>query len=144
MEQRPRKTIGYKPADNQPLYSIMNNIKLRDALFAGLIGGFLFLALQMVVQPALSSASAWKPLYMMASVLMGKSVLMGSLGFGWPLVVGLMVHLALSVVYAFVLANFVVEPSFPVALFISAAAGFVLYILNFRYLAPVMPWLSND
>jgi hypothetical protein len=100
------------------------------ALWAGLIAGLVFLAVWLGLV-ALGGGSIWGPVNATASILLGVDAV------GWPprfspslLIVGLLVHFAVSIVATLVLAWIVHRWTLLPALIAGALYGLVLYVSN--------------
>lgn len=109
------------------------------AVVAGVVAGIAMLMVEMLLVPVAFGGSAWGPPRMMAALVMGPGVLTGT-GFAGPFIVGLMVHLALSIVFAMALAFIVRRASMATAALIGLGFGLVLYYMNFYVMTGAFPW----
>lgn len=113
------------------------------AAWAGIIAGIVFAILEMFLMWAVMGASFWAPLQMIAAMAMGTEVLPSrapiTLAIG---MVGMLVHLALSVVYGLIIGWLVHRMDMGTALLVGALFGLVaIYLVNFYLIAPaVFPW----
>lgn len=122
----------------------MKSISFKDAIWAGIISGLIFMILEMVLVPMFMGGSPWGPPRMIAAIAMGKDVLPPPATFDFGiLMVAMMVHLVLSVIYAIVLAFIVNRMSFWMALLVGAVFGYVLYLVNFYVMTGIFPWFAN-
>lgn len=114
-----------------------------SAAWAGIIAGIVFAMLEMFMVWAIMGMSFWGPLQMIAAMLMGTEVLPQNspitVGIG---LVGLMIHMVLSVIYGLVIGWMVHKMDMGPALLVGAVVGLVLiYFVNFYLIAPaVFPW----
>lgn len=125
--------------------STRTSINWRAAIFAGLFAGLVFLVLEMMMVPLFLDGSPWGPPRSIAAILLGEGVLPPPATFDFGVVlVAMLVHFALSVVYAIVLA-FIFHRSnvgMGPALAIGAVFGIVLYLVNFYGFTAVFPWFA--
>ena len=110
------------------------------AVWAGLIAGLLFLVVAMILA-AVAVGDPWVVLKIFASPVMGPDVIEPATGSdALVMVVGLLVHLVLSVLFAFLLAIIFHRWGLVVATLGGALFGLILYLINFHGVAYVMPW----
>ena len=124
----------------------MKSINMKDAVWAGIIAGLIFMMLEMIMVPLFMDGSPWGPPRMIGAIALGKDVLPPPATFDFVVVmVAVVVHLALSVIYAIILAWIisVAKTSFWVSILIGAVFGFVLYLVNFYLLTGIFPWFAN-
>jgi len=115
----------------------------KAAVGAGMIAGFIFLALEMFMVPVYGGGSAWGPPRMMAAIVLGKSVLPPPATFDvGVIIVALGLHLALSVVYTVVFALAVSRLNRGLALAIGGIGGLILYLVNFYGFTLLFPWFA--
>ena len=115
----------------------------KAAVGAGMIAGFIFLALEMFMVPVYGGGSAWGPPRMMAAIVLGKSVLPPPATFDVGiLMAALGLHLALSVVYTVVFALAVSRLNRGLALAIGGTGGLILYLVNFYGFTILFPWFA--
>jgi hypothetical protein len=125
------------PTDNR-----WRGIDFKAALLAGLIAGVVDLALLAGI--ALGEGNAWVNMRMTAAILMGRGVLPPPATFD-PLifVVSSIVHFGLSAIYGVIVAWFVRNSDWRLALMIGVAVGFGIYVVNYYIFAPLLfPWMS--
>jgi hypothetical protein len=113
------------------------------ALKAGLIAAAVALALLQVFAIAIYDESPWKLMRMMAALVRGPGALEPDDEFDAVLIaVGMLLHFALSLLYALALACLVSEaPRRHVAL-IGLACGTALYYANFYGFTALFPWFA--
>ena len=111
----------------------------RAVVGAGLISGVVFLMFEMIMLPLFLGLSPWAP----PRIVLGKGVLPPPATFDFAVVmVAMMIHFALAVVYAFVIAWIAKSQGTASAIGIGATAGLVLYFLNFHVLTAAFPWFA--
>lgn len=124
----------------------MKSISFKDAVWAGIIAGLIFMMLEMFLVPAFLDGSPWGPPRMIAAIILGKEVLPppGTFDFG-IFMAALILHMVLSVIYAIILAMIInaTKAFFWVSILIGAVFGFVLYLVNFYLFTGVFPWFAN-
>jgi uncharacterized membrane protein YagU involved in acid resistance len=118
-------------------------IDWRAAVLAGVISGFIFLILELVMVPLFLGDSAWAPPRMIAAIVMGEGVLPppGTFDLGVVLV-AMLVHFPLSIIYAIVLAFVIARMSVGISLGVGAAFGLLLYLVNFYGFTALFPWFA--
>lgn len=120
------------------------SIYWKAAIWAGLIAGAVFMMLEMALI-ALIGESPWAPPRMMAAIVLGEGVLPPPATFD-PMIfmTAMAVHMALSLVLAFVLAVGLglVRRGLGVALLIGAAYGLAVYVVNFYGFTQLFPWFA--
>ena len=87
---------------------MMSSIQVdwKAATWSGIIAGFVFLVLEMVMVPLFGGGSLWGPPRMMAAIVLGKGVLPPPATFDFGIVmVAMGLHLVLSIVYAVIFAS---------------------------------------
>ncbi len=123
----------------------MKSLEWRSVAGAGLIAGFVFLVLEMVLVPTVGGGSAWGPPRMMAGIAMGEGVLPPPATFDAAIVlVGFAVHFALSIVLAAVFAvlvgRFTLSRNMLIAL--GALFGLAVYVVDFYGFTAIFPWFA--
>lgn len=127
--------------DAQTLRGPLDNWRL--AVSAGFIAGAVFLMYEMIMMATVMGESPWGPPRMMAAILLGQGVLPPPATFSFGVVmVAMMLHFALSIAYAFILAEVVQRQSLGAALATGVGAGLLLYLINFYGFTVLFPWFS--
>jgi hypothetical protein len=118
----------------------------RASVAAGVIAGAVFVVLEMLLVPIVLGGSPWDPPRMIAAIVMGEGVLPQP---GQPspfdagvLMVALLVHFALSIIYALILAAVIVRMSRGPAIGMGLLFGLVLYAVNFYGFTTLFPWFA--
>ncbi|RAL20914.1 hypothetical protein DL240_14660 [Lujinxingia litoralis] len=132
--------MATQSASNAPSSGRLNTTA---ALWAGGIGGLLFLVLELAIVP-LMGMSVWAPLQMISAIVLGSDVLPPPAAFSiGVLLTALLVHFALSFIYASILGFIIARRPMGVALGIGAIFGLALYVLNFYVFTGLYPWFAE-
>lgn len=118
---------------------------LRRGTIAGLVAGVVFLAMELALVPTVGSGELWGPPRMMGSIVLGSSALPPPATFDAAIVmVGMIVHFALSAVLGIIFAAFAIRLKLSGAMAIGAGAAFGLavYFVNFYGFTVVWPWFA--
>ncbi len=111
------------------------------AVWGGVIGGAVFLLVQIIMATGPLSSSMWVPLRWNAAIIMGQGVLPPPAGFALgPVVVGLIVHFALSILFSLLIAFIIHRGGLVMGIVGGALMGLCLYALNYFTLTAVFPW----
>lgn len=112
----------------------------RAAMWAGVISGIIFLGMNMTLT-AIYVSSPWVVVRLIASVVLGKTVLPPPATFDVAIfIVSLIVHLALSIGFACLLAIIIHRWGLIVGIFGGALFGLALYFINFYTFSFFFPW----
>lgn len=117
----------------------------KSAAWAGVIGGVVFLVMEMLLVWLAMGESPWGPPRMIAAIAMGQEVLPPPATFDFVIVlVALLIHFALSVGYGLLLGWIVHRMGMGVALLTGAVFGLIaVYLVNFHLIAPMLfPWFT--
>lgn len=115
----------------------------RAAAWAGIIAGLVFMMLEMLLVPMFMGGSPWGPPRMIAAIVLGQGVLPPPDTFDAGIMAAAMVvHFALSIVYALILAVLIPLSSRATAGWVGAVFGLVLYLVNFHLFTAVFPWFA--
>lgn len=118
-------------------------VSWRAAVWAGVIAGAVFMALEMIMVPLFLAGSPWAPPRMMAAIVMGEGVLPPPATFDLGIfVTALVVHFALSIIYLLILAWIIRTLTLGTALLVGAAFGLALYLINFYGFTAIFPWFA--
>ncbi len=116
---------------------------LSAAIKAGLLGGLVFMMLEMMLVAVALAGSPWGPPRMIAAIGMGKAVLPPPATFdAGVMAVAMVIHFVLSAIYGIIVAMFVRGRSSGTAAMIGAVFGLVLYLVNFYALTAIFPWFA--
>ena len=114
------------------------------AIWAGVIGGGVFMMLEMIMVPLfMPDGSPWAPPRMIAAIAMGKDVLPPPATFAVaPLMTAMVLHFMMSIIYAIILAFIVNRFGLGIAVIIGLVFGLILYLVNFYGFTAVFPWFA--
>ncbi len=113
----------------------------RAAIWAGVIAGLVFLVLEVLATVILAGGSIWVPFRYTASLLLGERVLPPPPGFEWlTVLVALLIHLALSILYACILAFIIHRGGLLIGILGGALFGLALYAINYYTFSFFFPW----
>lgn len=123
---------------NRAMHQIMD---WRAAVIAGLLAGALALMLRVLLWVLVTGGSFWAPFYQSAAILLGPESLapvdapqMG------VVVAGVLMHMALSLVYALLLAFIIHRWGLVVGIVGGALFGLAIYIINYYTFTYLFPW----
>lgn len=116
-------------------------LDVRAAVIAGLVAGLLFLLLELLVSAFYINGSPWVYSRYAASLVLGQGVLPPPPTFELPsALLGLAVHMLLSVVYALVLAFIVHRGGLLMGIVGGALFGLALFAINYYSFSFFFPW----
>lgn len=115
---------------------------LAAAIGAGLIAGTIMMLLQITMYPLFLDRSAWFHPRLIAAIPLGRDVLPGAASGADASVAiaAMVVHYALSIIYAVVAAVVLDRARFWPAVALGAVGGFVLYVINYYGFTGVFEW----
>lgn len=117
---------------------------LKVAAFSGIIAGFFFALLMMILVPLVTGGNAWTPVRMVAAIVVGERALESSTpAFDTSLaIVALFVHFALAILYAVILSHLIYRLETIAALVAGALFGLALYVINFYAFTGLFAWFA--
>lgn len=119
------------------------SVDWKGGIYAGLIAGLIFLILEMLMVPLFGDGSPWGPPRMIAAIVLGEGVLPPPATFDLGIVmVAMLLHFALSILYALTLAFFISRMSTGSAITSRLGFGLVLYLVNFYLFTAMFPWFA--
>ena len=120
----------------------------RSAVYAGIAAGILSTVVQIALWAALTDALPavlYRDARFAAAIVMGPRALPPPASFDWAVMsVATLVHLTLSLVYAFVLSALIARLRPPAALVAGAAFGLFVFGLNMYGFTTIFPWFEED
>jgi hypothetical protein len=118
--------------------------RVLPAVGAGLVGGAVFLVIELVFLPIANHVPPDWILRLIASLAAGPITLSWPAGqIGGLIVDALAAHAALSVAYAIVLCRMEDEVSPPESIAVGALMGFAIYLVNFYLFSLIFPWFVS-
>lgn len=120
----------------------------RAGIWAGIIAGIVFMALEMMLVPLVMGQSPWGPPRMIAAIVMGRSVLPSpanppTFSFG-VMMAAMAAHFALAIVLGVILgkiiALFNLDSSWGLTFVVGAVFGLAVYLVNFYGMTAFFPW----
>jgi len=130
------KTISADPPEMRQL------VDWPVALLAGLVAGTIFLLIMLLRLPSVFESTAWVPLQYLASIVMGSGVLPPAEPTWVMAIVGVLVHYALSIVFALILAFITHRWGFIVGIIVGALFGLAVYFINIYTVTLIFPWMA--
>lgn len=123
--------------------TVQRPVDWSKAILAGIIGGAVFMMLEMILVGTVGGGSPWGPPRLIAAIGMGKDVLPPPATFSAGVfIVAMIIHFILSIIFALILAFFIARLSMNVALVVGAVFGLALYLVNFYGFTTVFPWFA--
>jgi hypothetical protein len=120
-----------------------SDINWSAAARAGIIGGAVFLALDLVLTPLSGGGGLLSP-RLTAAIVLGSEVLSPSEPiFPSVMLAGLVVHVVLSILYGLTISALVHRTNLATASLLGSIAGLGLYVLNFYVFTSVFPWFAS-
>ena len=112
------------------------------ALWAGLVAGFVFLVLNLLLIPYIPGMTASVFFRYLAAIVMGTGVLPPPTDTVTVsiLVAAILVHFALALVFAFLLAVITHQWGLVVGILVGAFFGFAVYLINLYAVMRLFPW----
>jgi hypothetical protein len=115
------------------------------AIFAGLIAGALFVAVEMFLLGITGKGSLWEPVCLSASITLGNRAVATSTPFTFDIFfVGMLMHFVLSIWYAAVLGMLIRKLPPVAAAIVGAGFGLLMYLFHFYGLTAFYPWVANS
>ncbi|MDQ6758133.1 MAG: hypothetical protein M3004_14520 [Bacteroidota bacterium] len=115
----------------------------KSGVYAGLIGGLVFMMMEMIMVPLFMNGSPWGPPRLIAAIGMGKSVLPPPATFDLMMfMMAMIIHFILSIIYALSFGAIVSKLGLSVSLIAGMALGLVLYFVNFYGFTAIFPWFA--
>jgi len=114
------------------------------AIWASVVAGLVFAALEMALAWAVNGQSPWAPLHMIGAIALGPGALTPPDTFDLGIVgTAVVIHMALAIVYGIVLAFIVAKLDTGMAALVGCAYGLALYLINFYGFTTVFPWFAD-
>jgi uncharacterized membrane protein YagU involved in acid resistance len=121
-----------------------SHISAKAVLWAGFVGGVVVLVLEMILAPLVMNLGPWVPARMTAAITMGTVMLPPPDTFDLSVVLpSVVIHFALSLVYALVFAFIAKGRSMRADALLGAGFGLLLYVINFYGFTSLFPWFAE-
>lgn len=118
--------------------------KVWPAIAAAVVAGLIFAMMEMVLVAVVLGQPWYGPLHMIAAIVLGPGVLPPPPAFDVGVAtVAMMVHMATSIVYAFILAAILLALRPGHAWWIGLLFGIALYYINFYGFTALFPWFAE-
>ena len=125
----------------QPRRTLRLIMGWRAAVIAGLVAGALTMLLWMILWATVTGGSVWTPFHHVAAILLGEGVLAPSQTLDWRVILaGTVIHLALAVLYALLLAFIIYRWELLAGIIVGALFGLALYLVNYYTFTILFPW----
>lgn len=149
LSRRATRTIDWKAAALAGLIAgigfVALEVLLNVFLFRGLVARLARMTVAVFLGEEVLAPSSVLDLEPTTAVVAGEDVLLPTAGTDPKiLLMAFAVHLALSIVYAVILAWLIVRFRFGAAMWVGLAFGLVLYLFHFHALAEVYPWFREE
>ena len=114
------------------------------AVWASVVAGLVFAALEMALSWMVNAQSPWAPLHMIGAIALGPGAMAPPDTFD-PTVIGtaVVLHMALAIFYGVILAFIVARLDAGWASVVGALYGVLLYAVNFYAFTPAFPWFAD-
>lgn len=113
------------------------------AVFAAFIAAVCYLLLQMLTTALIQGYGAWLPVRMISAIALGTEVLAEGSVYVSVLVVALLLHFGLSIMTAWIVAPVIQGMPILKSVLVGAAAGLVIYLVNFHLLTLAFTWFAS-
>jgi hypothetical protein len=129
---------------NDPPRRVRHRAHSVAALAAGVVSGIAFIVTLSVMSSVAYGDSVWVPFHRIAAMVLGPVALEDlDLLQGRVVLIGLLVHLALSALYGLAFAPLARALSPATAPWIGAIGGMILYSVNFYGFTTLFPWMAD-
>ncbi|HEX5385695.1 MAG TPA: hypothetical protein VFW66_03225 [Gemmatimonadales bacterium] len=116
----------------------------RAAVWGGIVGGVVYVVLQIILTAAAMGGGAASPLRRMAGIISGRGVFTGPVPVGAGVIItGFIVHFVLAIIYGLILGLIIARMRRGWALLAGLIFGLALYFINFYFFTAVFPWFAN-
>ena len=113
----------------------------KAAFFAGLIAGAIFLLVLLITYPLATGGTPWTVFRFIAAIVLGEEVLPPPVSFNAAaVIVGTLLHFALSIFYTFIIAFVLHRWGLIVGIVGGALLGLALYLINFFTFTIFFEW----
>jgi len=114
------------------------------AIWASIIAGLVFAALEVLLVWAVQHQSPWMPLHMIGAIGLGSSAMSPPDTFDLKIIgVAVVIHMVLAVIYGIILAFIIMRMATGPAVLTGALFGLALYCINFYGFTNLFPWFAD-
>jgi len=122
----------------------LHPINWSAAIWASVIGGLVFAALEVLMVPLIQGGSPWAPLHMIGAIALGSNAMTSPDTFDLGIIgTAVVVHMALAILYGVILAFIIARLDMGMAIAVGAIYGLALYIVNFYVFTKWFPWFAD-
>jgi hypothetical protein len=130
--------------EEAPIAASRHSIDWSAAIWASVIAGLVFAALEMALAWAVNGASPWAPLHLIGAIALGPHALTPPDTFDVGVIsMAIVIHMALAIIYGVILAFIVARLEIGMATIVGAFYGLLLYVINFYAFTAVFPWFAD-
>jgi hypothetical protein len=127
-----------------PVTTKGHGINWSAAIWASVIAGLVFAALEMVLAQVVNGNSPWMPLHMIAGIGLGPSAMSPANTFDPKIVtVAVAIHMVLALLYGVILAFIIARLDVTWATLVGGIYGLALYYINFYGFSAAFPWFAD-
>jgi len=122
----------------------LHSINWSAAIWASIIAGLVFAALEVAMVPLFKGGSPWAPLHMIGAIGLGPNAMASPDTFDVGIIAtAVVIHMVLAVVYGVILAFIIAKLDTGMATLVGAAYGLALYYINFYGFTRWFPWFAD-
>lgn len=122
----------------------MRSIDWKAAIWASIIAGLVFAALEVAMVALVQGKSPWAPLHMIGAIALGSGAMATPDTFDVGVIgTAVGVHMVLALIYGVILAFFITRLDTGMAVIAGAVYGLALYYINFYGFTRWFPWFAD-
>jgi hypothetical protein len=115
-----------------------------SAIWASVIAGLVFAALEVVMVPVFQGKSPWAPLHMIGAIGLGPDAMASPDTFDLGVVAtAVVIHMILAIIYGVILAFIIMRMDMGLAVVVGGLYGLALYFINFYGFTKWFPWFAD-
>lgn len=126
-------------AQTENLQEVRQLVDWSAALWAGLVAGFVFLLLYLVIAPLVLAGDALVFIRYLASIILGPEAILAQMN---PLIIilALVVHFALSIIWTLIVTSIIHRWGLIIGILLGGLLGLAIYGINFFSFIFLFPW----